>query len=253
MMKKTMLVLLCLLLTGGIAFADWDPGDGHKMHYPQLPDPNGWDVHATVIADDWQCTETGFVTDIHFWGSWKDDDVGSIFWVDIGILSDDSSGGSSKPGSLLWSYREHNPTVRLYGQGDQGWYFPGPGYEENDHLNFYQYNIENIPEPFVQQEGTKYWLQILFLTGADDWGWKTSSSDLFGSDAYCAIYDVLNPPPEIVFDELHDPISGDSLDMAFVITGEPVPIPGAVWLLGSGLIGLLGFRWKYAKSKEHQQ
>ena len=44
--------------------------------------------------------------------------------------------------------------------------------------------------------------------------------------------------------ELRDPLdpTGKSLDMAFVITGEPVPIPGAVWLLGSGLIALVGLR-----------
>jgi autotransporter-associated beta strand protein len=29
------------------------------------------------------------------------------------------------------------------------------------------------------------------------------------------------------------------------VTGSPVPVPGAVWLLGSGLLGLLGLRRKY--------
>ncbi len=51
----------------------WSPGDEHKMHYPQLPDEAGWDVNATapiVLADDWRCSETGWVKDIHWWGSW---------------------------------------------------------------------------------------------------------------------------------------------------------------------------------------
>ena len=41
--------------------ADWDIGDGHKMHYPQLPDPNGWDVNITntLVFDDWQCGGSG--------------------------------------------------------------------------------------------------------------------------------------------------------------------------------------------------
>jgi len=30
-------------------------------------------------------------------------------------------------------------------------------------------------------------------------------------------------------------------------TGAPVPIPGAVWLLGSGLVGLVGIRRKFKK------
>jgi hypothetical protein len=51
----------------------------HKMHYPQLPDPGGWDVNATgnvslpnsiMLADDFRCTETGYIDDMHFWGSW---------------------------------------------------------------------------------------------------------------------------------------------------------------------------------------
>ena len=52
----------------------WRPGDRHKMHFPQLPDESGWDVRATrpvVLGDDWRCSETGWVKDIHFWGSWQ--------------------------------------------------------------------------------------------------------------------------------------------------------------------------------------
>ncbi|MCP3872770.1 MAG: hypothetical protein GY699_06390 [Desulfobacteraceae bacterium] len=40
--------------------------------------------------------------------------------------------------------------------------------------------------------------------------------------------------PEVVFDD-------------FTLTGNPVPIPGAIWLLSSGLIGLVGYRRKNAK------
>ena len=34
----------------------------------------------------------------------------------------------------------------------------------------------------------------------------------------------------------------------FEIQGDPVPVPGAVWLLGSGIIGLAGFKRKFSKS-----
>ena len=69
------LAILCLgaFLVAPV-LADWDPGDGHKMHFPQLPDEEGWDVNATfpkVLADDWTCSGTGWVEDIHFWGSWR--------------------------------------------------------------------------------------------------------------------------------------------------------------------------------------
>jgi hypothetical protein len=56
------------------AETSWD----HKMHFPQLPDPTGWDVKAGCLEDDWECSETGYVTDIHFWGSWHGDMVEDI-------------------------------------------------------------------------------------------------------------------------------------------------------------------------------
>lgn len=73
-----------VLATGPPALADWVPGDGHKMHFPQMPDENGWDVKATdplCLADDWMCSESGDVTDIHLWGSWLDEQVGHFDWI----------------------------------------------------------------------------------------------------------------------------------------------------------------------------
>jgi len=99
-----------------VSLADWEPGDGHKMHYPQLPDEDGWDVYATAglkqypqvcLADDWRCTETGPVMDIHFWGSWKGGIEGNILAFVIAIADDipaDPTGGIpySRPGTTLW-------------------------------------------------------------------------------------------------------------------------------------------------------
>ena len=56
--------------------ADWNPGDSYKMHFPQRPDSNGLDVrcrYRLVLADDWNCTSTGEVRDIHFWFSCASD------------------------------------------------------------------------------------------------------------------------------------------------------------------------------------
>ena len=78
---KRLIPLLCLAVFTLPAWADWQPGDGHKMHFPQLPDENGWDVkgcEGICLADDWECSESGPVTDIHFWGSWKNGEAGQI-------------------------------------------------------------------------------------------------------------------------------------------------------------------------------
>ena len=90
-MKKLMfigsIIALCL---AGAAFGDWEPGDGHKMHFPQLPDPTGWDVDLVTdtVYDDFLCTQTGPIEDIHFWASWKGDVIGQINWIDISFHGD---------------------------------------------------------------------------------------------------------------------------------------------------------------------
>jgi len=75
-MKRLTLISLCVLFVSGTALADWDPADPAK--WVQLPDlsPTGIDVYATnpkVLADDFLCTQTGLITDIHIWGSWLGD------------------------------------------------------------------------------------------------------------------------------------------------------------------------------------
>ena len=61
--KKLVGIFVCTLLIAAtnIALADWSPNDGHKMHFPQIPDIDGWDVafNDWWLADDWKCQETG--------------------------------------------------------------------------------------------------------------------------------------------------------------------------------------------------
>ena len=131
-------VVSLMVFVAGSARADWDPGDGHKMHYPQLPDPYGWDVLATypkVLADDWLCTETGPVSDIHLWGSWEGDQPENIEEVGVAIFDNISAGEGgisySRPGNMLWStgFGPDQFTLRPYGDGEQGWYDPYRPYE----------------------------------------------------------------------------------------------------------------------------
>ena len=146
MVRKSMLLLgLMLLVTTTAAFADWDLTMPAK--WVQRPDemPTGIDVSASynfILADDFECWETGPITDIHIWGSWLydilpengPDDV--IFTLSIhgDIPADESPTGYSIPGDVLW-YRQFQRgefTVRVWLDGvSEGWMEPPDVYIQN--------------------------------------------------------------------------------------------------------------------------
>jgi hypothetical protein len=223
MKKKVIGIFVCMLLIGSvnIALADWSEGDGYKMHFPQLPDPYGWDVdfHDWMLGDDWECTETGPVSDIHFWISWIDDIVMDIPWVKVSIYSNDP-GPPSKPLELLWSYTFNEGQFIIAGpwNGDQGWYWPYGEFIENNHIHYWQINIPEIEEPFIQEAGTIYWLviQMPYYDPPFAVGWKTSVNHFMDAAVWGGPGD---------WQPIHDPITGDIIDFAFVITTEEEPPP----------------------------
>ena len=238
------IVLAAVAATAGLAQADWVPGDGHKMHYPQLPDPFGWDVNAThpkVLADDWRCSQSGPVSDVHLWGSWKRGQEGQIRKIHLSIHDNvpETATSPSMPGDLLWE-RDFGPDqfkMRDGGTGEQGWHDPnltGPdAWVRPDHNMFHQINIVNIDKPFPQERGKIYWLDVWVELEPSPvetmWGWKTSRSKQFMDDAVWAddFAGGFTGWKELVGPD------GNSLDLAFVITPEP----GTAAVLGAG--GLL--------------
>jgi hypothetical protein len=235
----------CATLVCGlnIAQADWNEGDMYKMHYPQLPAPNGWDINFTspfVVADDWRCTETGYVTDMHLWYSFRDDAVANITGINLGIYANIPDGGMgySLPGTKLWSATllPGQFMYRPYGSGMQGWYAPASGTSiPNDHMQYYQLNLYGFANPFLQEAGTVYWLGVEVTLANPDAriGWTSSRSPQFLDDAVW--WDGQNWLP------LKNPANQtESLDVAFVIT--PEPSTWALLLLGAGLP--LVARWR---------
>ena len=211
----------------GAATADWVPEDGHKMHFPQLPNTSGWDVNATqpaVLADDWQCSETGWVKDVHFWGSWMHGIEGQVVEFVLSIHDDipaeQSPTGYSMPGATLWEKEITNFIVAppIDPPGPEGWYDPLSGAVfPDDHMAYYQYNVF-LPEQdwFWQEQGRVYWLNISAIVqgpAGAQWGWK-STLNHFNDDAVWATWGNLNwihmfEPPDFSV----------SLDLSFVITG----------------------------------
>jgi len=220
----------------------------HKMHWPQLPDPNGWDVLACyheemgmqkVLADDFRCMRDGPISHITFWGSWSFDEFEEqdyyqgITNIHLSLHKDipdpDGQGPLYSmpvvPAEWEWDINPTNlppgwdllvtPEIPSW----QGWYDPNMDqYMENNHTNYFRYDVW-IPadEAFVQTSNTIYWLDISVETIFGQWGWKTSRSEHFMDDAVWADLPVRNTNQ---WNELRDPTTGESLDLAFIIDGE---------------------------------
>jgi hypothetical protein len=289
------LVCAVFLVSSTAAVADWDPGDPFKMHYPQLPNvtPLGLDVLAgprvippptpsdeaiyyeKFLADDFLCTFSGPITDIHIWGSYNQDlflggvhPSNALFSL---VIYDDvpvsATNPYSHPGNPLWSAYRKPTQARLYTHAQEGFFDPNVPAGQNPIIGtdtqIWQFNVLFDPaDAFRQEEGKIYWLGVHAsadlngdgAVGIPDlalyqqyfpglFGWKTSGSPHFNDDAvFTDVFTVgLNPHtvPTGPWRELRDPRSGESLDLAFVITG--IPEPSSVVLMFLGVAGALVF------------
>ncbi len=201
----------------------WEEGDPHKMHYPQLPDEAGWDVCATrplVLADDWRCSETGWVKDVHWWGSWMNGAETEIDYFLLSIHTDipaaASPTGYSMPGLTLWEREIHdfNP-VALTPPTTEGWYNPASGdIWPDNHQAYYQYNVYlDSADWFWQTDSTIYWLNIsaVYADTSYLWGWK-SSINHFNDDAVWAQWGDLD------WMEMYEPDPPDPIFNMFTVT-----------------------------------
>ncbi|MCD4727492.1 MAG: PEP-CTERM sorting domain-containing protein [Pirellulales bacterium] len=253
--KKSLVVLAVvgtLMFLAAPAVADWDEGDMHKMHYPQLPDltNTGLDVKSmwpNSCADDWQCSQTGPVSDIHFWGSFKHD-VGQVNMFRLSIYKDipdpDEQGPLySMPGAFCWSSGDLQAGAwreRIYADNlpEQFWDPKHPEEFTSDTV-CWQYNFD-FTDPFTQTKGEIYWLEVIAWTDAGEWGWKTADPNLqphFNDDAVW-MDDEWNWQ-ELRYPDDH-PYHPESIDLAFVITPEP----GTLVLLAMAGVSALFFVWR---------
>ncbi len=244
-LKSTLPVLLVSILViafGGIAqgfLSDctWGSGDPHKMHWPQEPDlsSRGVDISMFIstLADDFKCSSSGPINDIHIWGSFMDDilpeDGPDSLTFELSIYSDIPAQGDgwSRPRDLLWT-QKFGPgeySASLVYDGLEDWYDPPRSrYYPDNHRQAYHYNfcIEN--NPFIQDEGTIYWL-VVDEIGPDDpyeadyiFGWKTTTRDLRWNDDAVYLIDGYSQWYEMTYPNEHE-YKGQTLDLAFVITG----------------------------------
>ncbi len=247
---RSYFAVLAIIALVGIAApvrADWNPGDPAK--WVQMPDQNfGMDVRATapkILADDFLCTFSGEITDIHIWGSWLNNiGVGSITNFHISFHSDIPAGALtpwSQPGAQLWAtnFVPGQFIERFYTNANEGFYDPNVNAIIGSDTEIWQYNFFIDPaNAFTQQIGNIYWLDVSVMTTNGLFGWKTSLQH-FNDDA--VFDDLPQLPPN--WRDMHyppgHPFQGQSIDMAFALT--TIPEPSAFLLVVLGGLGVATF------------
>ncbi|MBT8046609.1 MAG: hypothetical protein KJN67_05545, partial [Pontiella sp.] len=209
------------------------------LKWLQIPEQGteGVDVNMTdtQLADDFQCTASGPITDIHLWGSFKGDNLppegpdGLTF--NLSIWSDVPAGVDadySHPGSMLWSktFAPMQYTAgQIYTGSGEWWHDPGtPTWIFPGDFNIYRFDFYPLSnEAFVQVEGNIYWLVVSYTydgIGSFEFGWKTTP-DSFNDDA--VYYDPALPPvywKDLYYTEPTHPRYTESLELAFALSGD---------------------------------
>jgi hypothetical protein len=226
--------------------------------YVQRPDlsDTGIDVDATydiyggqwppqILADDFNCTTKGLITDIHIWGSWYHDELpygdprNAEFILSIhSNIPADPCNLYSQPGEVLWSKYFGPGEFEVYAEASnlpEGYYVPCVEYYEYPADSIcWRYDFYILPLEAFEQQGDPcnpviYWLDVQavnYSTGEPArFGWKTSL-DHWMDDAVFAlgIEGDHGPWQELRYPQGH-PYCPNSIDLAFKITTQKPPKP----------------------------
>ena len=200
-------------------------------------------LDGQIVADDWLCESPLPVVAVRWWGAYintayEPASDGGMVPFEISFHEDVPAGGEydySTPGTML---RNDFP---LYAQED--YYGTIPAYAGKPARKIYEYNLY-LPEPFVQEPGTLYWIDIeydLLTAGIVDisnppgtgyyvWEWMTTDQGFWDKAVYSPGLTGGHDGPWTEF-VCHN--------MAFELM--VIPAPGAILLGGIGvcLVGWL--------------
>jgi len=236
-----------ILALAPVALADWD----HEVKWNQLEpytatffdlQPSYVNTTGTrIVADDFDCSETGYITDVEFYGTCPNLDSLAQFRITFwdGVPGDASDDGH--PGTL-----EGEAAVDPANAQGVGWQIIDQGVGD---AYLFKINLA-VDNWFVQEEDNTYWIGIqgVFLdTSKFNWCCRSFGAATNGDDAVTG--DLLVPPSNgwehLVWVEapflavvcendlgsLGNPPVLQSADMSFKLTGTAIPEPATVALL----------------------
>ncbi|MHC4625025.1 MAG: DUF7901 domain-containing protein, partial [Planctomycetota bacterium] len=159
-----------------------------KIKWSQPPDrtQTGIDIRCDrndgtdrTLADDFKCVSPDYITDVHLWGSWKNDLKGNMVQIHLSIHEDIPANPAepnsySMPGQLLWEgdFYAGDFTETLVGTLNEYEWWWDPYSEDllpNGDRQIWRYDIDIKKDEAYKQEGTKtnpiiYWLDVYVKT-----------------------------------------------------------------------------------------
>lgn len=142
-----------------------------------------------LLADDFVCTNTGPISDIHLWGSWLNNQplTNSLtFW--IALFSDQPTNANnpfSHPNILLWSqcFTPGEYAEESVGTGTENFLDPGPPSIIGPEQQIWYYCFNPSPPPIQYGTATapsNYWLAVYATLPSTSlpyyYGWKTTTN-----------------------------------------------------------------------------
>jgi hypothetical protein len=177
--------------------------------------------HATggpVLADDFTPVASGAVTTVTWWGSAATSDIWEI------TFHTDNNGVPNIDNPIEGGLVQHLPVIATGVDNGRGWL---------------QYTATWSPMDLILTGGNSYWFSVANANDGWTWALAQSGGPFIGSEQYDAVVSTgalcTNGGPHC------GPwTSLTGTDFAFLIDTTAIPIPAAVWLFGSGLLGLIG-------------
>ncbi len=217
------------------------------IKWEQLPDiEDGFDLQSqwdrmggepdVIKADDWICQDGLPITDIHWWGSYYDNEQfePDAFYINIYANDPKATGPEDDmPGTLRSSYWMAFSAVNEIDTGQTD--------SVGEKVYYYSVYLDETVW-FDQEQGVKYWISIVADTpdigSTPIWGWHTGFEP-----------DVQGLTNAVTGKVLQDSAWAEgnplewahmSYNMAFSLT--TIPEPGAYALFGLGALALLVLR-----------
>ncbi len=212
--------------------------------WEQLPDLDTTGVAVTIalgytplyfVADDFECRQPGYITEIQFWMAIKNDlglpqELGPFYLFVFSDLPDSlNPEGFSRPDSMLWwaSTSQIAEEFDVWASGIREGWLNGSFYQFPADTVCYHVRIPIQPEESFYQTGTPesptvYWLVIHgspIMPIFNEFGWK-SSSEHWNDAAVFTDVGAPNSWEPLIYPPSH-PLAGQQIDMAFRIITEP--------------------------------